>query len=102
MVLLSSNMVDSQESGKERIEKVLDSGEALNKFQQMIIKQGVKPEVAASLCQLDQRNNNLVLPETRSTTSVRATREGKVLKIDAATVARLAQALGAGRSHPKV
>ena len=34
--------------------------------------------------------------------SVRADKSGTVVKVEAATVARLAQALGAGRSHPKV
>ena len=61
----------------------------------------MKAEVAEELCQLDNRNNNTVLATTSSMTSVRAERSGKVMKVEAATVARLAQTLGAGRSHPE-
>ena len=46
-------------------------------------------------------NNNTVLPTTSTITSLRAAKSGKVVKVEAATVAKLAQALGAGRSHPK-
>ena len=67
----------------------------------MRILQGVKACVAEELCQTDSGNNNTVLPTTSSVTSIRAEQSGKVVKVEAATVARLAQALGAGRSHPK-
>ena len=42
-----------------------------------------------------------VLPTSGLTTSVRAAQSGLVMRMEARTVARLAQALGAGRSHPK-
>lgn len=101
LVLLSSNTVTSLEEGKQRIASVLDSGAAMKKFEQMMKKQGVKACVAEELCQTDSGNNNTVLPTTSSVTSIRAEQSGKVVKVEAATVARLAQALGAGRSHPK-
>ena len=62
----------------------------------------MKESVAEELCQLAGSNNNTVLPTTSSITNVRATKSGTVVKVEAATVAKLAQALGAGRSHPKV
>ena len=39
MVLLSANMVPDLEAGKEKIAEVLDSGAALTKFKEMIVKQ---------------------------------------------------------------
>ena len=39
LVLLSSNCVQDLEAGKERIAAVLDSGAALDKFRQMLVKQ---------------------------------------------------------------
>ena len=67
----------------------------------MLLLQGVKACVAEELCQVDGSNNNTVLPTTITITSLRAAKSGKVVKVEAAAVARLAQALGAGRSHPK-
>ena len=63
--------------------------------------QGVKACLAEDLCQMAGSNNNTVLPTTANITSLKSTKSGKVVKVEAATVARLAQALGAGRSHPK-
>ena len=58
--------------------------------------QGVDKEVARQLCHPDD-NNNRVTVTAANTTSVTATTSGRVTKIGAGAVARLAIALGAGR-----
>jgi len=97
MVLVSAKVVESLEKGKQQIENVLDSGKAMEKFQQMLIKQGVKPSIAAELCTAD---NNNILPVASRTTQLVATQSGWVEKVEPSAVAKLAIALGAGRSHP--
>jgi len=97
MVLVSAKVVESLEEGKQQIENVLDSGKAMEKFQQMLIKQGVKPSIAAELCTAD---NNNILPVASRTTQLVATQSGWVEKVEPSAVAKLAIALGAGRSHP--
>ena len=61
--------------------------------------QGVEADIAAQLCEKETTSG--VLPTSGLTTSVRAAQSGLVMRMEARTVARLAQALGAGRSHPK-
>merc|ERR1719483_1540102 len=87
MVLVSAKMVESLEEGKQQIENVLDSGKAMEKFQQMLIKQGVKPSIAAELCTAD---NNNILPLASRTTQLVATQSGWVEKVEPSAVAKLA------------
>jgi len=99
MLLTSAGKVENLDMGKEKIAAVLDNGVALEKFRQMVIRQGVDEEVAKQLCHPD-KNNNRVTVTASNTTSVMASTSGRVTKIGAGAVARLAIALGAGRCHP--
>jgi len=106
LVLVSSGLVTSLEEGERRIRDVLDNGKALEKFRQMIVRQGVDKSLADKLCQEYGDNNNTVSGGERLTasstsqTSLKTETGGIVTKIGAGAVARLAISLGAGRSHP--
>jgi thymidine phosphorylase len=97
MVLVSAKVVESLELGKQRIKEMLDNGKAMEKFQQMLVRQGVEPKIAAELCTAD---NNNILPMASMTTSLVCRVGGTVDRVEPDTMARLAIALGAGRSHP--
>jgi len=97
MVLVSANLVNTLEEGKTQIENVLDNGAANKKFQEMLVKQGVEQSVAAELC---TANNNNILPMASATTDLVSSCSGWVEKVDASAIAKLAIALGAGRTHP--
>jgi len=97
MVLISAKVVDTLEKGKQQIENVLDSGAAMKKFQEMLVKQGVEPSMASELCTAD---NNNILPMASTTTRLVSTMTGVVERVNASSVAKLAIALGAGRTHP--
>ena len=49
-MLLSAGLVSSESEGAAAIEETLSNGEALNKFQKMLIAQGVETAVAEKLC----------------------------------------------------
>jgi len=97
MVLVSANVVESLEMGKHKIEEVLDNGKAMEKFTQMLIKQGVEHKIAVELCTAD---NNNILPLAMRTTSLTTNMAGFVARVEPSAIARLAIGLGAGRSHP--
>lgn len=97
MVLVSAKVVESLEKGKQQIENVLDSGAALDKFQQMLVRQGVEESIAAELCTAD---NNNILPMATTTTNLVSRTSGWVEKVEPSAIAKLAIALGAGRGHP--
>merc|ERR1711973_613733 len=98
-VLVSSGLVTSLEEGERRIRDVLDNGKALEKFRQMIVRQGVDKSLADKLCQEYGDNNNTVSGGERLTASSTSQTSLKT-EIGAGAVARLAISLGAGRSHP--
>ena len=56
--------------------------------------------MADKMCHLDTSNNNRVTLTASSVTSLTVSTTGLVTQIGAAAVARMAIALGAGRSHP--
>ena len=66
----------------------------------MFHHQGVDKSLAAKMCHLDTSNNNRVTLTASSVTSLTVSTPGLVTQIGAAAVAKMAIALGAGRSHP--
>ena len=64
-MLLSAGLVSSESEGAAAIEETLTNGEALNKFQQMIIAQGVETAVAEKLCTSGGKHDWEVRPHPR-------------------------------------
>ena len=51
-MLLSAGKVSTESEGVALIEEMLCNSQALNKFKQMIVTQGVNAEVAEKLCSI--------------------------------------------------
>lgn len=83
----------SSEEAERRIARVLDSGDALEKFRLMCIQQGVSPDVAALLVKDPQS----VLPKAAHQTTVLSRQQGHIANIDSMAAALLAKQHGAGR-----
>ncbi len=83
----------SSEDAERRIARVLDSGDALEKFRLMCIQQGVSPDVAALLVNDPQS----VLPKAAHQTTVLSRQQGHIANIDSMAAALLAKQHGAGR-----
>ena len=77
-------------SARGRLQRALDSGEALRKFREVIEAQGGDPRVV---------DDHDLLPAARRTVDVPAPRGGFVHDVDAMAIARVAACLGAGRSR---
>ncbi len=81
------------EEGKTRIEKVLDNGEALEKFIDMCVAQGTPLGVAQQLAS----DPESVLGKANKTTAIACDSSGFIQYIDAMALAEVARELGAGR-----
>lgn len=86
-MLLPAGRKDSARARKEA-EQALDSGEALDKFREMVRIQGGNPQIADDLS---------LLPQARFKIPVRAETKGTVQNIDTCRIGMLAVQLGAGR-----
>jgi len=97
IILEMKGHVKTLTEGKENILKVLNSGEALEKFRLMLISQGVTEVTATTLCQEDMWS---VLPSVspNHVTIIKANSSGTVIEVDALRVAKAVHKLGAGRS----
>lgn len=96
VLLWISDKAESLEKGRKIIRTVLDNGSALQKFQAMMIAQGVKPEVAHTLCQTE--NYFKVLKPSKHKEELRTTQEGIVSEMHALPIAEVLRELGAGRT----
>lgn len=74
-MLHSSGLVSSVEEGERVVQGKLRDGSALSKFEEMIIAQGVKPEVAAMLCEKDGDVHRVLMP-ARNVTEIRSSETG--------------------------
>ena len=83
----------SPEEGRELIARVLDNGEALEKFRLMCVNQGVEEELAQQLVREPER----VLPSSQQQTTILSRKEGHVVNVDSMACALLAKSHGAGR-----
>ena len=88
--------VQSLEQGKEQIQKVISNGDAMEKFKQMLLVQGVTKEVSTKLC----GNPKDILPLSKNTTDLIAPISGTVTDINALDCAHVSSSLGAGRFVP--
>jgi len=76
------------EEGRNRLEKILKEGKAINKFKEMIAAQGGNLEII---------DNPELLPLAKYSTKIKAEISGYVQKIDSRLVGESAMLLGAGR-----
>ncbi len=82
--------VRNPEEGQEQAEKILTSGEALEKFKQMIQAQGG---------QVEYLENTDLFPRADQVKKVKAQKAGYLCEIDAKRVGKVAVRLGAGRVY---
>jgi len=92
-LLLMSNVVKNINDGEVMIERVLDDGSALTKFEEMCIHQGVTSEIANRLCQ----DPLSILTISNNKIEIIARKSGYVNSIDSMTLANIARSHGAGR-----
>ncbi|XP_064624425.1 thymidine phosphorylase-like [Lineus longissimus] len=97
ILLHSSGLVSSVEEGERVVQGKLRDGSALSKFEEMIIAQGVKPEVAAMLCEKDGDVHRVLMP-ARNVTEIRSSETGFVHQVKAMDLALLCLRHGAGRA----
>lgn len=95
-LLEMSQQVSSLAEGKSLIRHVLQSGLALTKFSEMLVRQGVTEGVARELCYGQIWN---VLPRAKHVTCVRAKTSGVIADINGIVLAKVTHALGAGRTY---
>lgn len=90
-----SGLAKSFEEGQQKIHKSISDGSALQKFKQMIIYHGVKPETAEDLC----KDPLSALPRVPSSqiTPLKADKSGIVTDLDALIIGQCSRDLGAGR-----
>ncbi|XP_019615793.1 PREDICTED: thymidine phosphorylase-like [Branchiostoma belcheri] len=83
--------------GAEKIAEKLSNGEALQKFCDMMVAQGVKQETAEALCCPDT-DIFTILPRAQHVQDLCCQTSGFIQSIDALELARVSAELGAGRS----
>lgn len=95
-MLLRTDKVSTLAEGVKMIMEKLKNGEALEKFRQMMIEQGVSESVANELC---YKRNYAGVFKTKAMGSTRleAKKAGYVKSIDALKLGFIASHLGAGR-----
>ncbi len=82
---------DLIETKRHKLQSLIDSGDALTKFVEMIESQGGNPEVVA---------NPALMPVANNMKPVEAPESGIIQFIDAEKIGRAALLLGAGRTRP--
>ena len=73
--MFQSGNVDSTEKGEADLKKTLNNGEAVKKFQEMIINQGVDPNTAKALC-AKGADMWKILPKSKFTTTIKSPKSG--------------------------
>jgi pyrimidine-nucleoside phosphorylase len=89
-MLKLGRVTKTYQEGKNKLEKILKSGVALNKFKEMIIAQGGNSGII---------DNLELLPLAKHCTKIKANKSGYIQKIDSRLVGESAMLLGAGREE---
>jgi len=89
-MLKLGRVTKTYQEGKNKLEKILKSGVALNKFKEMIIAQGGNSGII---------DNPKLLPLAKHCTKIKANKSGYIQKIDSRLVGESAMLLGAGREE---
>ncbi|XP_043569857.1 thymidine phosphorylase isoform X3 [Chiloscyllium plagiosum] len=87
---------ESVKVGEKAIKDVLKNCSALDKFQAMLVAQGVTAGLAKDLCQGKE-----VLKRAEKQEELKAEAEGVVQAIHSLPLAKVVHELGAGRNHPE-
>lgn len=95
-LLKSTGRASSIEEGAKLIDEKLRNGEALEKFRQMIMRQGVKESVATDLC--NKKYDAVFKKKSEFTSLLKPNRSGYLKSIDAIVLGMTGVKLGAGRS----
>lgn len=90
-MLVLAGLAPDEEAGRKKLEDVLRSGEAAEKFRRIVVSQGGDGRVVDS--------PETVLPAAPATVEVPAPKDAWVAGIDALAVGRLTMRLGAGRAR---
>jgi len=98
-LLLSAGVVSNEAEGVAMIEETLSNGQALNKFKQMIIVQGVSPETAELLCSASGEHDWEIMKPAQFRTNIPAPANGYFRGINALVAAEICGSLGSGRSR---
>ncbi|KAI7791982.1 thymidine phosphorylase isoform X1 [Triplophysa rosa] len=96
-LLWMSSHSPSLENGKNEIIQKLMNGEALKKFEDMLVAQGVSADVACSLC-ADGADYFQHMKQATHQTELKSQHDGTVLEIDGLVLAKVLHRLGAGRN----
>ncbi|XP_047003754.1 thymidine phosphorylase-like [Schistocerca americana] len=94
LLLESCGKSKSFQEGKNMILQVLKNGEALNRFEKMLVCQGVSQSDAKELC---HGNTKSILPAADNVEILRTKCDGYITAISAMGVGRVSWSLGAGR-----
>lgn len=86
--LLNCNLVKSAQEAKEKIDNVINNGQALAKFRELVEAQGGNSECI---------DNYSLFNVGKNTFEIKAKKEGIITKLDALDIAYSAKLLGAGR-----
>lgn len=86
--LMNCNLVKSIQEAKEKIDNVINNGLALAKFKELVEAQGGNSECI---------NNYNLFNVGKNTFEIKASKSGKITKLDALDIANCAKLLGAGR-----
>lgn len=89
-MLAMADKVRNPEEGETELAKLLNNGSALEKFKEMVVAQGGKPEYV---------ENPSLFIQAAHIESIAATKTGYLREIDAGRVGRTAKLLGAGRTY---
>jgi len=98
-LLQSAGLVSSEPEGVAAVEEMLSNGEALKKFEHMIITQGVDEDVAKKLCSEKGEHDWEILSKAQYQTNIPAPSNGYFRGVDALVAAEICGALGSGRSR---
>jgi len=88
-MLVMGGIFDSEEAAMERIKQVIENGEALKRFGDMIKMQGGNPEVV---------KDTGILPKAEEIITVTADRDGYIQSMNTENLGMTALLLGAGRT----
>ena len=94
-LLLLSGLEDSEGAAKNAISKVLNNGDALEKFRLMIIAQGVEEKYANELC----LNPQILINDCKYRSQLFTKKSGYVASIDAMKIAQYILENGGGRTQ---
>ena len=96
-LLYLKDLASTFDEGKLKIKEVLKNGDALKKFRDMLIAQGVSNDVADRIC---NSNHEEVIVLSKNSTNLLAKKDGVITGIDALVCGEVSCALGNGIINP--